>query len=243
MILDYIIWITIILIYIIPYDIDKNQGNILVHRDYWLDFEPDSNIIISALCPSGYCYIALRCYATKNGENSCESNADPSSLLCSKSINGYSKSLNSDKCVKCENGDNWVYLLIPILLSLCITLLLCMINTKRTEGQRRRKKDSCLESNKLCQVLSTDYFSIVIQMMILKNIMYYLQGMSQILLSSPTQIPVIVFASIFDLSMFIGARGNELCFIEGLTIKQKILWDLFMPAMLMVFIAMIYFIQ
>ena len=64
------------------------------------------------------------------------------------------------------------------------------------------------------------------------NIMFYEQGISQLLLSN----------SFIDLAvlMNISIDDNLLCHIHGLTAKQKILCDIIAPALIIVSIAILY---
>ena len=72
------------------------------------------------------------------------------------------------------------------------------------------------------------------------------QGCSQILSSSTVSFPVSAFAGFFDFSTQrtaegVSAEGDDWCFMEGLTMKWKLVSDLSAPTM-MVAICMIIFI-
>ena len=95
----------------------------VVAEDYWMALDEETDSIISASCPSSICcQLSAGCDYVENADSLCASNRDSNSLLCSRCIEGYSESMNSENCTKCDKNVHWEYLLFP----LCMTLLLSM---------------------------------------------------------------------------------------------------------------------
>eukprot|EP01084_Bolivina_argentea_P157515 274480_1 len=164
--------------------IECMEGDIFVYENYWMDINDDA--IISSICPSQYCVTKYKCSYSKEKEYLCALNRDYKSKLCGKCKNKYSESVNSTKCVKCKDGHNLQYLLFPITLSLVLSVILIITNAKKLK--KKKKSATRNEIPKICQVLQSEYFKSMVIIMIFKNIMYYEQGISQILLSAPMPI-------------------------------------------------------
>ncbi len=95
-------------------------------EDYWIGFNGDS--IISAQCPSGQCcQIPSGCDYIADAASLCAPGRDPDSFLCGQCLSGYSISLNSNQCTKC-NTFRWWYLLLP--LSMASIVVMVVLYTK-----------------------------------------------------------------------------------------------------------------
>ena len=80
-----------------------------------------------------------------------------------------------------------------------------------------------------------------------RNIMYYEQGLSQILSQGEYSLLFTILTQIFDLSFtnYYGQSDSDdgWCFINGLNAKQKILLDLLSPAIIIISIFILYLIS
>ena len=85
----------------------------------------------------------------------------------------------------------------------------------------------------------------MINIMTFKCCLYYQQAIAQVFISNPMTVTMRSFASIFDLSLEVnsGIDDDPFCFIDGLTAKGKILLDLFVPIMILLFIGIISFLS
>ena len=121
---------------------DDNPGitctnkKIIVNKDYWMEIKDD--MVTSSICPSQHCCSnADGCdYIHDDGEL-CALNRDTASILCGKCIKGYSESPNSTKCVDCKGRSHLVYLLIPMIFALFITLILVATNTEKIQNKKQ----------------------------------------------------------------------------------------------------------
>eukprot|EP01084_Bolivina_argentea_P221126 374600_1 len=256
-------------------NIDENNGiecvngYIYVDHNYWIGFNnyKSNNKIVSSLCPALQCCInSKQCKISVNINNNninneqqntqlCAKNRNPNSMLCSKCYNGYSVSVNSPQCIKCTQN-YFSYLLLPLALSLLISLFVMATNTdsysnpvhvtrvqiddKETKTDISSKKQ---KQNWLKKLSKNEYLKAMVSVMISRNIMYYEQSISQLLSSSSISILFASLASIFNLSTTTSQKAtNPWCFINGMNGKDKILIDLFVPLFIFILIAIIYLI-
>ena len=70
--------------------------------------------------------------------------------------------------------------------------------------------------------------------------MYYLQDMSQILSSGSLTIMFATVTQFFNLSLITTGDGSDLCFVEGMTAKHKIISNLLIPSLAAIFIALVH---
>ena len=229
-------------------DIDKNpsiiciQGNILISHDNWMGINKKNNDeIISASCVNGYCCTKDICNYIDDKQELCALNRDPESLLCGNCKSGYSESMNSTKCVKCDKNTYWEYLALPLIVALLFSIFLMATNTDpvRMQSMKEIQDD---KKKPFIHMLKSHYFKLFIQTLVLKNILYFEQGVNQILATSSYQVLFNTLASIFNLSLTSIANNEDQdesklwCFINGLDGKGKILVDLFMPITIPVFL-------
>merc|ERR1711933_367643 len=87
---------------------------------------------------------------------------------------------------------------------------------------------------------------LMIKIMIFKNVLYYQQGVTQILSANAFKILLYPLASIFNLSIMANTATNVedlWCFINGLNAKEKILIDLFVPINILSIICFVYLLS
>ena len=216
---------------------------ILVETNFWMGFDDDHNDglrIISSTCPNHQCCQNRihGCDYIHDKQSLCADGRDYESVLCSKCLNGFSESLYSRKCVKCQYQEmNLIYLLLPTIFAFSLSLMLIAINTERLIKKDKKRQE---EPNKLLLVLKSDNYQLMIKIMIFKCCLYYQQAISQLLYANSFNIALQPLSSLFDLSIISNSiNGSDSCFIDGLTAKQKILFDLYTPIMIAVFIAVI----
>merc|ERR1712228_152826 len=172
-----------------------------------------------------------------------ETNRDDQSILCGKCIDGYSESINTTKCVKCRREFDFRYLWLPILISFAVTAFIMFTSSDDIEDTCNSPKEY---TNKIKRAFSENYFKLMLKTMILKNALYYEQGLAQVSAVFPFEILFTSFASMFNLSTTFaqGFAGDKpMCFINGLNAKQKILVDLLIPALIVIFISCIWIVS
>ena len=141
--------------------------------------------------------------------------------------------------MKCE--DHIEYLLLPVLFALFMTLFLMATNTDNITKMNKKSPETSGTSQNCCKFWKDKQVMTMVNISIFKNILYYQQAVNQVLSSSSLSRLSIVFSSIFNLSITSSSHNaNPWCFIHGLTAKQKVLIDLFVPFMILVFISIIY---
>ena len=236
-----------------PY-IDCYNGGIYVSENYWMGFDGDT--IVSANCPSGYC-----CTPTNNNTDQecnfiwekdqlCALNRDYKSPLCGRCIDGYSESMNSTKCVKCDKI-RWYYVFLPFGLSLIWTAYLILFNTKKVQQDGKESEDEVVQDteNGRCmairKLVKNRAFVLMMKTIFAVNIMYYEQAISQILVSGSFELVFAAFSSVFNMEIVTGNAKNEdklWCFVDGLTAKGKILIDLIIPSLIITLMIIIYLV-
>ena len=95
-------------------------------------------------------------------------------------------------------------------------------------------------------MVSNEYLMLMLKTMWNRNIMYYMQALSQILSQGSYVILFGMVAHIFNLSITnnnSNDTNNLWCFINGLTAKQKILLDLLIPTIILSYFCSFYFIS
>ena len=154
------------------------DGNIIISYNYWVKVNDNGAIISSNCPPQTCCPEANGCIYTESDEL-CAKGRDQTSSLCGKCIDGYSESLNGQKCVDCKEKSYYVYLLLPLGFALLTSVFLTAINTEST----RKKKTGKEFSNKISISLGSDHYRLMISIMMFKCILYYQQAIAQTLLS------------------------------------------------------------
>eukprot|EP01084_Bolivina_argentea_P182956 315778_1 len=99
--------------------------------------------------------------------------------------------------------------------------------------------------NLMKQYLSNPHFKLLIQTIWSRNIIYYQQSISQILSSTTLSVLFSGFTHIFGLNIANTNSANThqtLCFINGMNAKHKILCNLIMPAMIVLFVSVFHLI-
>eukprot|EP01084_Bolivina_argentea_P152182 265507_1 len=231
-------------------DEDINEGmecsnkQIMITKDYWMKFEGDT--MVSAGCPSGLCcQKSSGCdYLSNDKSILCAANRDHESMLCGKCMDGYSESMNSSQCVKCDKQFYILYLLYPIGISILFFIFITATNTDPVHFKPNLKKSR--KELTIKEMMSDKYMRLMMKIMISKNILYYLQGIAQLLSTGTTTILFASFATIFNLSIISNSGSNDSepwCFINGLTAWQKILMDLLVPIFVTLWILLLYSIS
>ena len=65
---------------------------------------------------------------------------DTDSLLCSECIDGYSESVNSAQCVKCEKSVYLNFLFLPFAMALVLSAFILLTNTEKDVIHKQSKK-------------------------------------------------------------------------------------------------------
>eukprot|EP01084_Bolivina_argentea_P258573 435982_1 len=176
------------------------DGNIYIKYGHWMDITPN-NLIISAQCPPLHCCQDEIC-DVQNQSMLCAENRDYTSVLCSKCMKGYSQSISSAKCVKCD-GNHWEYLMLPLMFSLIFVGYLVGTKSEVVITNKKNKKIGYLVgsksdlrsntkyanvnvgnseiSNSLKRLITNRTFIYMIQTMIIKIIIYYQQSLSYVI--------------------------------------------------------------
>ena len=172
----------------------------------------------------------------------CAKNRDPDSLLCSQCLDGYSESVTTDKCIVCDGGHHWEYWVLSLFMALFIVI--CYMATNRVNAPE--SSPTALESTwritwiyKRLQRSSGD----ITLYGIFQIVIYYEQGISQLLNGSRTSIFLSAVSGIFDVSAQSVSSEFAMtpwCFIDGLNAKQKVLSDLLAPAFIVLIIGTVF---
>eukprot|EP01084_Bolivina_argentea_P072885 132304_1 len=114
--------------------------------------------------------------------------------------------------------------------------------TKCCDCNNMQKLKCC---NKIQNLISNPHFMLMMQTIWNRNILYYQQALSQVFSSSPFVILFGVFSQIFNLSLTnnYGNHDNGWCFMNGLDSKQKILTDLLIPFLVILWFTLFYIIS
>ena len=114
----------------------------VVAENYWMALDEETDSIISASCPSSMCcQLSGGCDYVDDADSLCASNRDSDSLLCSRCIEGYSESLNSENCTKCDESVYWDYLLLPLGLTIVVLIILLFTNREEEPSESNQEID------------------------------------------------------------------------------------------------------
>eukprot|EP01083_Nonionella_stella_P008944 25907_1 len=207
------------------------DGTILVAEGHWVGFD-SSHSIISSICPPSYCCTKPNKCDYEKKEELCALHRDPDSVLCSSCLEGYSESMNSINCVRCNTSYAFEFLLMPMLLALCLSVIVM-----KTDNVRKNEKEDAYLNPFMSRFR---YMRVMITIMISKCILYYEQSISEIVFKLT---PFSHFSSIFNLSVIansFASDSNGMCFMDGLNAKQKILMDLMVPVAMILICASFY---
>ena len=198
------------------------DGLILIPADHWMTMNNHTGAIITSACPPGYCCNTDFCDYLNDKDTLCAEGKNYESKLCGRCKVGYSEAINGS-------------------FALIMALLLIVINLEKISKTYKKPKEM---SNKCWSIFTSDYYRMMMKIMVFKCLMYYEQAIAQLYLSNPTRISVMAFASMFDLSIVsnTGNPNNLWCLYDGMNAKQLILLDLFVPIMIVVFIVSFYII-
>eukprot|EP01083_Nonionella_stella_P105173 302371_1 len=225
-----------------PCDPDTNKGvkcsdgAISVSYNNWMGMHQES--IMSAECPRNFCcanktgcrYGDDELNVNKN--RLCATNRDDTSTLCGRCAAGYSESLLGTQCVQCDESLYIVPIIYPTLLALLWALGLVILSSDK------KKKKRSSEAVGIRAYLSNAHFIMMNKILLTRNIIYYQQALTQILSSNPFMAFFVGLTQIFNLSITRNEADSAFaqCFMDGMTGKGKILMDLFMPSMVLLFI-------
>eukprot|EP01084_Bolivina_argentea_P240169 403555_1 len=213
------------------------QGHVNISYNYWMSIDGDTGSILSALCLPDYCCSKqTSCsYIYDTTSILCANNRNSTAMLCSSCVTGYSESLNSSGCVKCDVALNAMVLLYPMLpMAIFWSLFLLLTSSDKI----KRKVEY---TNSINKYLTNPQFVMMLKILFARNTIYYEQALSQVISSNSFDILLKTFSKIFNLSLvsYGGNVNNAKCFIDALNGKGKILVDLLMPAMVL-FLVIIY---
>eukprot|EP01084_Bolivina_argentea_P282731 484023_1 len=208
-------------------DSDKNigvkcmNGNINIRHNGYMRIDKNG-IISSSICPPSMCCQNINgCnYNDNNTHELCGLNRNYNSLLCSKCIAGNSELILSSYCGKCNDYHTvwlmwfviaiiWIlYILIsksepipdheqsPKNDTTCCDTLQCCVQKKCINCKYRIKQwINCMHNN--CIIIKENKTTHMLQIMIMKCVLYYEQSISQIFLNSTIDIDL-KYTSIFN---------------------------------------------
>ena len=234
--------------------VECDDGSVIISENYWMEFR--GGTIVSAGCPSSFCcQLTGGCDYVEDELSLCARNRDAESPLCGKCIDGFSESMNSEKCMKCNWSVHWEYLLVPLLMILMVTPLLLFANRWKKDSVLKRKKGR-LSVIKMggdtfkgtvignAKRLKTGDNKITL-MSLAKIVVYYEQALSQMFSATADTIWGVAIAGFFDfssqrLSEGVSDDDDDWCFIDGLNAKFKIILDLIAPVMICLFLLILF---
>ena len=206
--------------------------------------------IIASDCPNRYCcQLQDGCDYVDDTNNLCALHRDPNTPLCGRCEEGYSELLGTVNCGLCD-GDYYGYFVIPVVnaVALSILLLCCDRSSRPPPGPKTPTKPAASDAPnhdepqvriKGEELVRDDTRGLLVMMS--KVLLYYGQGLVAIMAQSTIQNGLFYFLlpilQIFNLSIDFGVSDNSeeagYCFIEGMTAEQEILFNLFIPALLL----------
>ena len=225
-------------------DSDKNpnvqcsDGKILISEGIWMGL--DGERIISSVCPSSFCCHPTDgqyCDYIENQDSLCAKNRDSESFLCGKCIDGYSESMTSANCIKCDQRVHWSYLCVPLLLAATWTMYILSAN-RDGESAECSKVDGAKSQ-------SDDIDIMLIMSTLISVSVYYQQALSQMLSESTATYWGIAFLGLFEVSAQrvatgTSSKGTEWCFANGLDAKSEVLLDLLTPFLVFLFMLIVF---
>eukprot|EP01084_Bolivina_argentea_P309866 536024_1 len=233
---------------------------IIVERDYWLGFEGQN--MISSMCALGYCcQVNDGCDYLQDKSSLCAGNRDYKSMLCSKCKDQYSESMNATSCAKCKAKFYWKYILFSMFTALFWTLYILItasdeykINPAIIVIHKPQKKKfmscncSAVRNGRCCKsiakLLANKRLMLFFKTILNRNIIYYMQALSQILSGGSYMILFSIFIQMFNFSFITNTSNTNnvdesWCFVNGLEARGKILLDLLIPCIIAVYFCII----
>eukprot|EP01083_Nonionella_stella_P307801 1083224_1 len=210
------------------------EGGIHVAYNHWMAL--DGQTIVSAECVPNFCCgnEAGCAYIAMNKDILCAGNRDYTSRLCGLCKEGYSESLRSTQCVKCDASIYFKPMIYPMVLALLWAIYLILSSSDKLEIANNPPSQTTIR-----QYLRNQHFMLTCKILFVRNILYYEQALSQILSANPFSMVLIGLTEIFNLSISSNnAHGNGECFFKGMNAKHKILMDLLTPTMIVFFCVM-----
>ena len=101
--------------------VDCDNEDVMLDENYFLTIV--NGEIFTSICPSGYCCQKDSCHYIYDKESLCAPNRNYKSLLCGSCIDGYSETMNTNTCKKCDQS-HFEYLFLPFLFSIIMSLFL-----------------------------------------------------------------------------------------------------------------------
>eukprot|EP01083_Nonionella_stella_P072417 195303_1 len=207
-------------------------GDIKILYNYWMGM--NDGTIVSALCPPNYCCQQDTGCNYLDKTHLCALNRNHSTYLCGSCNDGYSESINSAECVECNKSVHYRYLLQQFIFSVLISVFLIAISVEKQLKHQHPKENVDINQNPRA------YMILMLKITILKNIFYYEQSLSQLISTSTSQIMMRSFVEKFNLSLMSIVDSKERqCFVDGLNAKWKILSDLTIPVMVILWTMML----
>ena len=96
--------------------------------------------LISSGCPPGLYCMGETCDYLSDKDSLYAKGRDYESNLCGLCQDGYSEAINSSACVKCY-GSHLLYLLVPAVFAMIISLFLIVVNAERVRNRDRKSKE------------------------------------------------------------------------------------------------------
>lgn len=237
--------------------IECDDGHVVVSVDYWMGFNDDDSIKSSA-CPSSMCCQQERgCDYIDDAESLCAPYRDSNSILCGKCLDGFSESMNSVNCTKCDRTMYWEYIVLSLCIAMIITAIELFTNREKRDSFLKRKK----ANRQILKIKGRSFMGTVagvtkrlktgdnkITLSTLCSIaVYYWQAVSQIVDPAVASFGT-AFAALFDVSVQrvsegVTADGNDWCFTDGLDAVSKILLDLISPLWVCLFLSTLFVIS
>eukprot|EP01083_Nonionella_stella_P062972 163702_1 len=216
--------------------IECGSGSITIAYNHWMGFDSQHNIV-SARCSSRYCCTKREgCDYINNKDALCTSNRNYSSVLCGQCNDEFSESITTTHCVRCDTSGSLQYLLLPLCFSFLCAMLVLRVDPKEHCGDGREQSQTGVKD-----VMRSDYFKLMVKSMLFKCVIYYEQGVSDVVIGNTISPFFALFASIFNLSPIMNTNVfGDICLMDGMNGKHKILMDLCVPVMLPIFVMVFY---
>eukprot|EP01084_Bolivina_argentea_P171203 296605_1 len=226
----------------------EGSKNLTISYNYWVTISDNANQIISNFCPAGLCcQNKMGCdylqNINTNGRNKlCASNRNYTIPLCGGCNDGFSEVFGSNNCKYCKD-DNYSYLLFPTMMAFVLILLLLTVDAPPNSEETIDK-----EITYSTRILVDDIKAI--KLCILRPILYFAQAINFVTIQTGiwfylAPLTKLLSLDILDLVMSSNEskKNNGICFYDGLTSIDKLLWHLFFPTCMFVALGIFFVIN
>eukprot|EP01084_Bolivina_argentea_P292737 503347_1 len=163
-----------------------SDGAIYIMSNHWVKINNQS--LSSSICPYSYCCPNASGCSLNNsylsGNGLCALNRDPTSILCSKCIKGYSHVFKSTNCKKCPNSFYVLPFIFFLLYGLFITFYILL---SQSDIQKIQSNESYFHKTHRSSTMTSllnmhkSYSFRLIKLLLFNGILYYEQSLSQLI--------------------------------------------------------------